>query len=400
MKKVFFLLMGFSLGQGSMFLAQSYLIYQDKYEITSQSAIGLGFLSLAYWVVEMGGIFTFNKAFEKSPSEICNYLTARLIIGLCVSLISFICVKFLYIRDELLLGVVSIAPLIAVSTTISLLGYIDATQKNDRISHTSGLPWILSASCLLIPENLTTPYQHGVTIGLAFLTGQLIFTKLQYTCLRQEISHLNFKKVQADRVIQYIKYGLAYNLSFSSSQIYGRITPVLIDALIGAKISSIYIYIRNITNLFSQISIFAKRLEFSNLSHIKNHHLKTLLQAQKNSSSLTAASLITMVTLIGISHAADNLEFLPTEAWPILLLQITIYLLFNISGLYSQPLTAKGKILESGKIQAFQSAICILLAYPTLKLGGLSLMLLSEASILALGIYFYSNRLQLALKRE
>lgn len=400
MRRILFLLLGFGLGQGAMFLAQTYLLYHQKFELASRSAIGLGFLSLAYWAVEMGGIFTFNKAFKKSTAEICNYFTARLILGFGIAITSVVALQVFNIEDALLLGVVSIAPAIALATTTSLLGYIDATQKNHRISHLSGLPWIFAAFFLLLPEHLTNQYQHGVIIGLAFLTGQLLFTLAQHICMRQEVMHLDFKRIEKSQIFCYIKDGLAYNISFSSSQIYGRTTPLLIDALIGAKISSLYIYTRNITNMFSQIAIFAKRVEFTRLSHLSNHHITTLFKLQSISSSLTAIFFIATLTLLGMSQLVKINIPLLQDISSILALQMFVYLLFNVAGLYSQPLTAKGMIMENASIQAVQSITCLALAYPALKFGGLNLMLLSEACIMAAGIAFYSHRLLMALKHE
>lgn len=399
MKRILYLLFGFGLGQGSMFLAQTYLIYNHKFEIASKSAIGLGFLSLTYWAVEMGGIFTFNKAYQKSPAEIINYFTARFLIGLGIAALSIASLNLLKIDDQLLLGIVSITPAIAIATTASLLGYIDATQKNHKTSHLSGLPWITASAFLLLPEQLTNPHQHGIAIGLAFLAGQLIFTLSQHICMRQELKLLDLQAIKKDKVIAYTKDGLAYNLSFSSSQIYGRTTPLIIDAVIGAKISSLYIYTRNITNMFSQISIFAKRIEFPHLSNLKNKKFTSLLQLQKISSTITTLFFLSTLIFVGTSKLINNSPSLLQEISSILSLQMLIYLLFNIAGLYSQPLTARGMIMENAKIQAFQNIICLALAYPALKLAGLNLMLLSEACLMAVGIALYSRRLSTALNK-
>lgn len=398
MNRIFSLLLGFGLGQGSMFLAQTYLLYHQRFELASSSAIGLGFLSLTYWTVEMGGIFTFNKAFQKSTSDICNYFTARFILGLGVAVISLVALISIKAKDELLFGVITIAPAIAVATTVSLLGYIDATQKNQKISHMSGLPWIFASISLLLPQHLTTPYQHGITIGLAFLAGQLLFTLAQHACMRREVNQLNFKSIKNKEVISYLKDGVAYNISFSSSQIYGRTTPMLIDTIIGAKISSLYIYTRNITNMFSQVAIFAKRIEFNRLSQTKDHRVTTLIKLQNISSSLTAIFFTTTLASIGISQIIEIDSLILQEASSILSLQIIIYLLFNIAGLYSQPLSAKGMIMTNAMIQAFQSIVCLALAYPALMLGGLNFMLLSEACVISTGIIVYSYRLRQAIK--
>ncbi|MNN63303.1 hypothetical protein D3C81_1786730 [compost metagenome] len=106
------------------------------------------------------------------------------------------------------------------------------------------------------------------------------------------------------------------------------------------------------------------------------------------------------MTFIGMSQLVRIDTPLLQDISSILALQMFVYLLFNIAGLYSQPLTAKGMIMENATIQAFQSTICLALAYPALKLGGLNLMLLSEACIMAAGITFYSHRLCMALKNE
>lgn len=399
MKRLLFLIAGFGLGQGSMFLAQSYLIYEQQFSLASASAIGLGFLSLAYWMTEMGGIFTFNKAFQKNKSEISSYFAARAVLAASISIISAAIITTIKIGDDILRDLAKIIPAIPLATTISLLAYIDATNQNHKISHLSGLPWIFSAAALIAPPEIISTTDKGYTIGLAFLAGQLVFTLAQHIYLRENLKEITIKDIKTRSVLSYFGDGVAYNISFSASQLYGRATPLIIDHLLGAKLCAIYIYTRNITNMLSQISIFARRVEFTNLRSIRSSTPKTLISNQKISSTLTGIFFLATLSAAALIHTASQPDDMLADIASILSLQVFVYLAFNISGLYSQPLTAHGGIRENARIQAIQSTICMALAYPALKYYGINLMLATEITVTAIGVMVYSHQLKKTLEK-
>lgn len=263
MKHILLLLSGFLIGQGGMFLAQTYIISLQEFEIVAVLGIGLGLLSLLQWISDGGGVFLLSRQFsEPDFFEIfSSFIIARIIIGLSLYFLLSYTVYLLEL-DQQITSILNTGWIVVVIWSLNITGILDYTKKNELAGPVSGLCWLFSAiaSVLLYESDF-----FGLYVGLFYITGLFVTVMVQwYVAGKSELlNDIEMPKIEI--IITQIKLIISYNSAYISAQGYARIIPILIDKVFDTKLSGIYIYAKNISNMISQLIFFSRRVEFHEL---------------------------------------------------------------------------------------------------------------------------------------
>jgi hypothetical protein len=359
------ILSGYIFGQGSMFFVQTYLMSLGNVTLIGNIGIGLGILSLLQWISDMGSIFLLPKYAEEGINNVISYFIARIIILPIIFILFYISLSFydpsLIVKDILLWGYV-----IIFINSFSLVGLVDYYEKNHLVSKLSGLSWILS-SCIVFVFIILDVNESiiGTYLGGAYSIGLLIFVCIQWYSLKSIINSFDIKSenFKLNNVMCKSYDIISYLIYFMSSQIYGRIVPMLIDKYIGVSVSGIYIYARNIINLFSQLVMFTRRVENKSLytMAVDEFSLRKLINMQKFSLVLGFV-LIISVSILKFILVIFDIQIINLNSTMNMLIWLSfIFQIFNFYSMFSQYYITIGWIKINALIQLFVIIISFIL---------------------------------------
>jgi len=305
-KQLLLIISGFVLGQGSMFAAQTYLVFLHEMEVISIIGIGVGLLSLLQWASDGGGVFLLSKQYAEPDflEKFSSFLIARIIIG------GSFCFLFVLgaITIELnaqIISMLGVGWVVVVLWSLNITGILDRVKKNQIAGPMSGLSWLFSAiavACFYKNMNL------GVIVALAYSFGLLVTVVIQWWVAVKAGLILNFERPSFKKVIEQLKLIALYNAAFIAAQGYARLIPILVDRLVSAEISGIFIYAKNVANMVSQVILFSRRVEFSGLvdfTQSKKFSLIGVLLRQKYSLVLSIMAAFFSLLFVVFIHYFD-----------------------------------------------------------------------------------------------
>jgi hypothetical protein len=380
-KSFIYIALGFIIGQGAMFLAQTYLIMEGKLELLSQVGIGLGFLSLLQWLSDMGGTFLTSRYLNESKYKLASFFAASVLLFVICIIIYFIILS-IYKTNEFTSGVLKYGVVILLLGSLNLTGLVDYLQRNKAVSPFSGLHWLFCSIALVVFGNNIAPHVLGEILGISYVVGvlvnlviQFLFTKAELVPIIHELKKLKFKSV-----VNVFFEGVAYNISFVASQSYGRFIPLIIEKYVGAPASGVFIYTRNITNMCGQFVMFARRVEFRSLIklEISSFTFFKLFNKQKFSFMISGLFFVGVIFIKVMSLYVDNLIENQHEIITSLIWLSTIFLGFNLSSMFSQYLLSLGKMYLNSFVQSVSIALTFIFIFSFISEHGLYSVYFSE----------------------
>jgi O-antigen/teichoic acid export membrane protein len=341
--------MGFLVGQGGMFIAQTLLISKGDFSTVGVIGISLGILSLLQWLADMGGCFLTTKYMNERQDKVISFFISRVIFVVPVAVIYY-SIIFAWqfdgpVFDTLMFG----GPVLLIGA-LNFSGFVDYKSLNNVVSIYSGLSWLIPAIFVVITMYSPMTFDIGWILGVGYLLGLFISVVIQWVYVRSYIIQMFFDyKLSSHDVKSTLMDGVMYNVSFVFSQSYGRAIPIVIEKFVGADATGIFVYTRNITNMFSQFSMFARRVEFDSLNKIslKDFSILKVISNQKLSLLISVFFMFSVVCVgLLVSSFGYDSELLRSLYWMTL-----IFVLFGISSFFSQYLIVIGKIHINSFVQ-------------------------------------------------
>ncbi|MDX1811393.1 MAG: hypothetical protein R3240_05570 [Gammaproteobacteria bacterium] len=392
-KQFSLIISGFALGQGSMFLAQTWLVVQEQFELLASIGIGLGILSLLQWAADCGGIYLLPKQLEEEnfQQKFWAFVAARLVFSILFIALVLVALNSIAI-NAITYSMVLYGSLSAIIWSFNIAGILDSKQLNRIAGPMSGLCWVFAA----IPVVALADSKYlGETIGIAFSLGLLVTLLIQFKSIRQ--TDINLAPcVPHTRLIkeQFIK-GSTYNGAYISSQAYGRIIPILVDKLIDSFSAGIYVYAKNIANTVSQFVEFSRRVEFSTIVRLvraNNFDIRAIITGQKLSISIiTAFFALTALAYVAL-YIYDNQHYLLIAQ--VTLILIAILFLWGLSSALGQALVALEKTGYYALIIALTLLSSLLIIFSSIEQIGLTGIYLGESLMFILQIFAFVLHIQ------
>lgn len=395
MRQLVFIVSGFLIGQGSMFIVQSYLVAIGEFEQVAVIGIALGLLSLVQWASDGGGVFLLSRLEGKEGFgwRLPNFFIARFIFSICF---------YVLLKSGLYFFQLNIAvqqalcfmPVIILFWSFNLTGLIDKLDKNKLAGPFSGLNWFL---CSLVVLLFSKDNYFGFYLGGAFSIGLLVTVVLQFFLLRND---LKVKiKVSISRVKESLGSILGYNLAYLSAQSYARFIPILIDSSLNSSVSGMYVYAKNVSNTVGQLVQFIRRIEFPRVLKLvkqSSFDVVDIFKVQKFSffAVLSAVLLSFLVYAVAVFFEMDKyLSVIELCVWLLILLCIWL-----VSSSYGQIFVAQGKLFTYGLVVSITSIISAGFVKFLIGIGGVYAVVGIEAVMLIVQIFIYSLFLKLKSK--
>lgn len=281
LKKTVLIGSGFVIGQGSMFLAQTYLLLNGDLTSLANIGIALGLLSLIQWGTDAGGVFILPKYVEDKNFNVIFscFLLSRLIIGF--SLFFLISLLLTLIKSPIVVNeIFSKGWLVAIIWSFNISGILDYYGLNKLADPLSGLCWLLSSLYIIIP---------GVDFkdtGIFFSLGLFLTTIIQLIIFNRYKKNINlFADIKLNDFSHHFKSAFFYTITYSVSQIYARLIPIALSKLVDSTTAGVYIYVKNIINLTSQVILFSRRAEYSSVIKLIDKRAVSVADIIKNQSA-------------------------------------------------------------------------------------------------------------------
>lgn len=295
---------GFGMGQGSMFLAQTWLLAEGSYDLLAFFGTHFSFAILAILLVDAGSLTILAR--EVAHASLIE--DGKKIIWRCYSEITSI-------RLVLVLGVILVAVIwIALSSpdpqsirywiyaapgvciwAFNLSGILDGLKMSGVSGMTGSIAYIASAISLVV-VSVFPQLDSGATMGAGLSVGYLSTVWAQLRSLRMRNTEVQFEMPSTAAVMKTARASVAMLGSTLPGQFYFRIQLVISSAYLGGTSTAILIYVNQIVSAISQLIGFVRRVEFPHLvaalARSKDERIRKVIGIQKIGSWVALASTI------------------------------------------------------------------------------------------------------------
>lgn len=248
----------FALGQGSLFLASTYLLFLGRSDVVTELGISASMYSLVVWIADFGGIF-YLSAYIKSRNRarIRSFFYARLACVLFAVLFAILAyVKWgalLIDRVQLFCGLC-----LALISCFGFGGAYDGIRRTSAVALYASLPWVFSAIGVLFFGRIEAG-DVSETVGVCFLVGHSIYVlRTLHIALRLRL--LCFS-VSRSGVFREASGALSYLVSYAAGQFYARALLLAASGLLDPRPAAAFVYVRQIYSAISQVVLFLRRAE-------------------------------------------------------------------------------------------------------------------------------------------
>ena len=268
------LIAGFVLGQGSIFLAQTYLVHTNNLERVTDYGVAYSIFILMMLIVESGSVQYIARSVSLATSDVSeiskiysNVVIYKLIIAFIIIVISTVGL-FLWSNDFTKIFIIGLFPVIifhafspsGVLDGLSISGYNGYLMmfQNLGISIilvlTSNSGDIFTSACLAFSISI-------IYIIITFALIKMLAKK--YSGFAFKFKLVNFEKLKHTSIN-------CFPLLFSMlpGQVFQRIQLLLSKSFLGDDITAYFIYVKQIISSISQLISFIKRIEYPKL--VKN----------------------------------------------------------------------------------------------------------------------------------
>jgi len=384
------LVAGFVLGQGSMFLAQTWLVARDELAVVGAVGLGLALLSFAQWAVDWGGLVILSRL--AATREDTGYLAAACVVRICVATVLFTAIlggTFAFADTELLRGVLLGGAASVWVWAFNITGYLDGTGHSRYSGPINSLFW-LAASGGIVVMDVGRPFAAGATVGGLFLAGVIVAVSAQHLIARVIGRPVRGQKPSRADIISFTREGSLFCLAGVPAQLYGRVLIVIVAATLGAEMAGVYVYIRNILVAANQGVMFVKRVEFPRLAKAVQDGVPTVSQMLfLQSGSIAVSTLCYAALLVAILVLSDMVpERFIVISDPLILFGILIPV-FGLSSAFSRMVVALERMGAYALVIWATLPFSIAAVLVFIENLGLSAIVFSEAGMYCAQIAIY-----------
>jgi hypothetical protein len=319
---------GFGLGQGSIFLAQTYLVATGRTELLALFGTHFSVAMLGIIAVEAGSLTILSAQIARllvaqgDERELWRVywettvyrltMAIALIIGL---LIFYALVPLPAFSASYLIGVLPALLIWAFNGA----GFLDGLQKSGISGITGSIAYIASAVALVLSLK-AEPGNAGLITGGALSLGYGLTVLVQFTALGILGWRPRFERPTSQGIRKAFIEETSMLAGLAPGQLYFRAQLAIASLFLGATATAMLVYAKQIIGAASQISGFARRIEFPRMVQAVAGNpripIASLVGIQKISFAIAGglAAIILVASLIIISRFDGFTE----QAWAFL----------------------------------------------------------------------------------
>jgi len=304
------LVASFGIGQGAIFLAQTYLVARDELALLAAFGTHFSFAVFAILVVDLGAITVLARetAGSTGRGDARTHVSAaywqitacRVAVAVVLALAA--AGAALVYGDAFTRAYVLAALPGVLLWAFNAAGVLDGLRLSG-ISGLTGIPPYLASSIALLLAIGRDAQTAGFLLGAALCLGYVLALVGQILALAANGCGLKWMPPTPAGMRAAAQNGLAVLLTVLPGQVYFRIQLLLSTAILGAAATAIFIYAKQVITAFAQLLGFLRRVEFpelvARLASGQLHPIREILRTQRTG-TLVAAVCAVLVGAIGL----------------------------------------------------------------------------------------------------
>lgn len=280
------LILTYGLAQGSLFLAQSWVVAQGELAFLGEFGSAFTFAIFALYIVDWGGQLVLARR-ELSEKDAVNrarffwaFVLARLLIAIPLATAA---VAGWALGGSSFWGVYALwfAPALIINT-LNASGTLDGMGRSGIGGGCNMLPPLLSACAIPIALAAGEP-MRPVILGSAMAIGAVAMVVLQHISLALLGKAIRWARPNSGELVATFREGGVMMIALLPSYAFYRIQVAISLALLGATPTALFIYAKQVVNGFMQVVNFARRAEITRISEAirVGADVKDILRAQQ-----------------------------------------------------------------------------------------------------------------------
>lgn len=364
---------GYALGQGAIFLAQTWLISRGNVELVADFGMAFYVATLALLFVDFGSITYLARetaVIEGDEDRIKAiprlYWTAtviRVIAALAVAIAGALaCMQMR--PNPFLKSYLEYASPALFFWAFNGTGILDGLKRSGINGAANATPFLISGMALFFVAD-AAPGTSGSVMGGSLCVGYLLAAAAQLVAIKQSGASMTWAAPTRRELAQSAAMGFSALLTSLPGQLYFRFQLFASNHFLGKSGTGLLIYAKQVIIGFAQIIGFLRRIEFPDLvARLGRRPTRVLLEvakSQKVGTAIAVASTIAMAfggaaaSLIwtdhlGVAGKAISL-FSPVVVTSAVLLSLT------------QAITAQGQYRLAANMMIASTALAMLLTW-------------------------------------
>lgn len=264
------LVAGYGFGQGSIFLAQSWLLAKGQLELLALFGTHFAFAGFGIIVVEAGSLIILARhaaSMERNEESVATMWRTfwelsvfRAVLALLViaagAAIAFTAAASPFTRAYALCA----APAF-LFWALNAAGFLDGLRLSGISGVSGSLAYAASALALALAAD-ADPATAGMVLGAAFSAGYLLTILVQFAALRVAGWGMRFERPRRAGILSAGRDGLALLGSNLPGQAYFRVQLLMSSAWLGAGPTALFVYVKQVVTAATQLAGFIRRVEF------------------------------------------------------------------------------------------------------------------------------------------
>jgi hypothetical protein len=398
---------GFGIGQGSIFLAQTWLVATGRTDLLAQFGTHFSFAMLGIIAVEAGSLTILSAQIARllvaqgSERDLwrCYWETTifRLTMAAALAALIVLAEAFVDLPDFTSWYLIGALPALLV-WAFNGAGFLDGLQKSGISGITGSIAYVASAAALLVAidaDPATAGLITGAALGLGYTATVLVqFVALWFAGYRPRLERVTAAGVRT----AFVEEG-SMLIGLLPGQLYFRAQLALATAFLGTTPTAMLVYAKQIVGAASQISGFARRIEFPRMVQALAAHPqtsnRTLVTMQKGSFAIAgvmacgivAASLVVVARFDGFTR----------EAWMFLAIFSVTILTEAVGQSLVQAMFARHLFHSAAAARII--AVCVAIGVCSMVIGMAGIMafvvadLVSHALVISLSLWWLARNM-------
>lgn len=305
---------GYGLGQGAIFLAQSWLVASGQLELLALFGTHFAFAIFGILVVDAGSLTLLARHAasmehgEESAAAMwrifweTSVVRATLALLVIAAALAFVALGAAhpFSRDYVLWA----APAFLL-WAVNAAGFLDGLKLSGISGISGSCPYAASALALVVARN-ADPAEAGALLGGALSAGYALTLVLQFAALRTAGWRPLFVRPARRGVFTAGRDGLALLGSTLPGQVYYRLQLLISSAWLGPAPTALLVYLKQIVSAAAQLISFFRRVEFPalvrRLAADEGSPVATIWSVQMRGTLVAGAATVAMI-LAGIGLA-------------------------------------------------------------------------------------------------
>lgn len=266
------LVAGYGFGQGSIFLAQTWLLARGELDLLALFGTHFAFAMFGILVVDGGALVTLARhAASLNRGEETASITWKTFwettcfrLALALATIAAGAGVLLVASQPFTIAYTVFAAPAFLVWAINAAGLLDGFRLSGISGVTGSLSYASSALTLLFVEDME-PATAGALLGAAFSAGYVLTVLIQFIALHKIGVRARLERPRLHGVASAARDGLLVLGGTLPGQAYFRLQLVVSSAWLGAPATAVFVYVKQVVTAATQLIGFIRRVEFPKL---------------------------------------------------------------------------------------------------------------------------------------